>query len=61
MRFPHQLVGRVAPCAPGQFASDDGAHGVTRPTSLGHFVMCSYRSEPSLRFEPREPSDLLAE
>ena len=25
-------VGRVTPCAPGQVASEDGAHGVTRPT-----------------------------
>ena len=25
-------IGRVTPCAPGQVASQDGAHGVTRPT-----------------------------
>ena len=48
-------VGRVTPCAPGQVASEDGAHGVTRPTwhNLGASLLVSCRSALGLRFSLR--------
>ncbi len=38
------------PCAPGQVASGDGVHGVTRPTFAVH-----WQSLILLKFEPRHP------
>jgi len=37
MNFLPAVVGRVTPCAPVQLHRN-GAHGVTRPTTLEHFV-----------------------
>ncbi len=42
---PVNPVGRVAPCAPGTGGTEDGAHGVTRPTFgvTGLFEMIAHR------------------